>query len=85
MNEKEKAMCALQRLSFALVESSLFLDSHPTDKSALEYYGKMKKEYTDALEMYTANYGPVTLLGADCEKGWEWVEAPWPWESEVKG
>ena len=36
MNERQRLMCELQRASFALVETVLFLDSHPCDAGALE-------------------------------------------------
>ncbi len=83
MSEKEKAMCALQRTSFALVETVLFLNGHPCDTDALEYYKKIKEKYDEAVKEYEEHVGPVTVLGVKCEKGWTWVETPWPWEMEA--
>ena len=83
MNEREKGMCALQRTSFALVETVLFLDGHPCDTDALEYYRKMKEKYDEALKDYEENFGPISVHGVNCEKGWTWVETPWPWEMEA--
>ena len=40
----------LHALSFALVETALYLDGHPKDKRALEYYEKVSKEYKAELK-----------------------------------
>ena len=83
MSEKEKSMCAVRRTSFALVETVLYLDGHPYDTDALEYYKNIKEKYDEAVKCYEENYGPITVLGVNCEKGWTWVETPWPWEMEA--
>ena len=42
MNSRKNNM--LHALSFALVETVLYLDGHPNDRRALEYYEKIKSE-----------------------------------------
>jgi len=83
MNERQKLMCELQRTSFALVETVLFLDGHPCEEKALEYYCETREKYEKVLKNYEECYGPISVLGVDSEKGWTWVETPWPWEMEA--
>ena len=83
MNERQKLTHCVQTSSFALVETVLYLDGHPCDKSALEYYGKVKSKYDEAKADYEEHYGPLTVLGVSCENSWSWVETPWPWELEA--
>lgn len=79
--EKHKALRNLQIASFAVNEAALYLDGHPTNKTALEYYGKAVKNYKTLMEKYEATYGPLTLYSG---KGpsWTWIQGPWPWQNE---
>ena len=44
MTEREKLMKQLQMYHFAAIDAGLFLDTHPNDKEALNYFNKVKKE-----------------------------------------
>lgn len=84
MNLRKNNM--LHALSFALVETVLYLDGHPNDRRAIEYYEKIKSEYRKALEEYERENGPVTA-GSDTavENGkWRWSTEPWPWQNDKK-
>ena len=83
MNERQNLMCEIQRMSFALVETVLFLDGHPHDEKALKYYCETKEKYEEILGKYEECYGPISLSGVKAEKSWSWVETPWPWEMEA--
>ena len=37
-------------LGFALLETALFLDTHPDNREALEYYCQIKHRYAQAVE-----------------------------------
>lgn len=65
---------------FALDDAILFLDTHPEDPDALAYYREIRDAYQAAYQEYEAQIGPLQLAGADPEKGWTWLDAPWPWE-----
>ncbi len=82
MNKKEKLMSEIRALSFALVETNLYLDSYPEDKEALAYFRRVREELAMKTEAYERAYGPLTVMGTNAAKSWEWVETPWPWESE---
>lgn len=70
----------IDMVSFAVVDMTLYLDSHPCDEEARNYF----KHYLDlrktALCAYAEKYGPLTVDTADGENGWLWSELPLPWE-----
>ena len=81
---REKLLKKIQALCFTLYELNLYLDSHPTCKSALAYYKKVKCELSELQKQYEEAFGPITA-GADIDASsdtWSWVENPWPWENE---
>ena len=43
MNEQRKLMRQIQVFSFAVYEAALYLDGHPCDKRAIEYYNEDRK------------------------------------------
>jgi spore coat protein JB len=83
VDERRKFLKQIQAADFTLYDLSLYLDTHPTDAMALNYF----KEYNDysklLKEAYVSAYGP--LQHSDFQGGdwWNWVDKPWPWEKEV--
>ena len=82
MTDKTKALMRVQTYGFALDEAILFLDNHPENPDAMEYYKKVQKEYDNAVEMYTSRFGPLQAKQVRTHSGWSWVEGCMPWESE---
>lgn len=81
---EEKALLRkLQIYGFALYDTVLYLDSHPEDNGALDYYDKMSAAYKQAKLQYEESFGPLTINGVDTDNGWSWTKAPWPWEYEA--
>lgn len=78
--DREKLLQYINEVSFALDDVILFLDTHPCDPEALEYYEKYKCMRKEALEEYTRCFGPLLNDDADVENKWTWVMTPWPWE-----
>ena len=56
---------------FAVVDANLYLDTHPCDAAAIDYYNQMLAAYKSAAAAYEAN--------KDTDY-WSWVNDPWPWE-----
>ena len=79
---RDEALRQVQMYDFALTDTGLFLDTHPTNRAALAFYGATRKMYIDAVEAFEEQFGPLTAEDTDVEKGWAWVETPWPWEME---
>lgn len=79
---KAEAMKAVQESSFVLTELTEYLDTHPGCAGGLAAYQQANAAYNAAAAAYTAQYGPLTVSDAGSDCSWQWVEAPWPWETE---
>ena len=82
-NEKQIMLKKIQAADFALDDIGLLLDTHPTDKSALETFSKYQKIYQILVKEYEEKYGALMSDRVDTSKGWTWIENPWPWEMEA--
>ncbi len=80
---REMLMRKIQEAGFALVDLNLFLDSHPDNRLALDYFQDVQKLYSELQADYELMYGPLTAFDTNTEQGWAWVNAPWPWELEA--
>ncbi|WMJ82512.1 spore coat protein CotJB [Oscillospiraceae bacterium LTW-04] len=82
-NNKSQAKQQLAHYCFALHEAVLYLDTHPNDQNALEYYRRKQQQLIQASENYQKVVGPIRSCMVDTNSGsWQWVETPWPWEIE---
>ncbi len=80
MTERKKALMRVQTYGFALDEAVLFLDTHPNDITALNYYHETLKNYNAAVDYYTKNYGPLQTTDVKTRDGWSWAKDCMPWE-----
>ena len=68
-------------VSFSAHEANLYLDTHPSDPAALQYFQEYTQLRKQALQDYAAMYGPLTVDLAIGSRGkWDWIQQPWPWE-----
>lgn len=82
-HEKQKLMRQVQMADFALVEANLYLNTHPDDRDAMEYFAEKAKQAKRTREEYTVLYGPITVVDSMGMDSWTWAETPWPWEMEA--
>ena len=82
--DKEQMMCQINEVSFAINDILLFLDTHPHDQEAMEFYRKYARMRHDLLKEYAKYFGPLTVDTAyeSDESKWQWVLQPWPWENQ---
>lgn len=91
-NHNQNCNCGMERknlkryidlVSFAALDCAMFLDTHPSNSEALEYFEYYKDARKQALKEYGCRFSPLTLdtvpKGADF---WAWANEPWPWEME---
>lgn len=79
-NEKQKLLRRLQAARFAVIDVSLYLDSHPTCQEGLKYF-REKRELSEKLtKEYEEAYGPLTATASCAEERWDWVCTAFPWE-----
>ncbi|MBC5581169.1 spore coat protein CotJB [Anaerofilum sp. BX8] len=83
MNEANSLFDSIVKVSFAMDEIRLFLDTHPQDEEALSAYDKLRGQREALVRRYTESCGPINFYdaGGSCE--WNWVQQPWPWEKEA--
>ena len=69
-------------VSFAVDDVKLFLDTHPDDSNALEYFHEYCNLRNQALHEYAKYYGPLTVdtTVETCTDRWNWINEPWPWQ-----
>ena len=70
----------LNSISLSLYDTVLFLDTHPDNQQALEYYEKLKMLRSQAAKEYNMRFGPLTSNDVTSRNYWSWVNDPWPWE-----
>ena len=74
----------IYELGFAMDDVVLYLDTHPADQEALQYYQEVKRLRDEAVSYYEASYGPLFYGDVDVNtQGWSWINDPWPWEAGV--
>ena len=94
MNEKRRLMQVIYETGFALDDAALYLDTHPCDPEAVQFYETTRNFYQKAVSDYTSQFGPLShenarfpASGCGCREGnaegtgcWNWIQEPWPWE-----
>ncbi len=70
----------INMVSFAVVDITEYLDSHPRDVEALKFFNHYADLRRSALRAYSEKYGPLTIDTANPDEYWAWAKLPWPWE-----
>lgn len=84
MNAKHELKKKIYSLDFAIHELVLFLDTHPTNRKALELLNEYRIKRKECIELYEQKYGPYIATSCDVAANgcWQWLEGPWPWENK---
>lgn len=72
--------CDLYAVTLALIDANLYLDTHPNDREALEYYMNTKALEEKLREDLVCRGCSITASDQNNVCKWNWVEGPWPWE-----
>ena len=80
MDREQKILLKeIMEISFVLIETSLYLDTHPNDQRAINLHNNYSQKYSELISIYEAKYGLFTNTGVSgCP--WTYVNGPWPWE-----
>ncbi|WP_230986524.1 spore coat protein CotJB [Cohnella fermenti] len=71
----------LQIVDFALVELTLYLDTHPADMQAIQQFNQLAQRRGQLAHAFEMQYGPLLQYGHSFTKyPWQWIETPWPWQ-----
>ena len=77
---REMMLKQVNETGFAVVDSNLYLDTHPCDPSILAEYRKYERMAQMLREEYEQKCGPLRPSDQFGDGRWEWVDAPWPWD-----
>ncbi len=83
-NEMSKAalLHEISKVDFAVVEMTMYLDTHPHEKEAIAYLKHYLKLKNQLEKEYSYKFEPLSVSLA-CESDdscWQWALAPMPWE-----
>ena len=82
--ERAELLRQVQMHQFAMHDLALYLDTHPTDETALEHFMQHKALCEQASEVYAARFGALKMEQVQMEDGWAaWSNTPWPWDREA--
>jgi spore coat protein JB len=71
----------LQKVDFALVELSLYLDTHPAEMQAVQQFNQLVQQRQQLANAFEMKYGPLLQFGRSYSRfPWHWVDSPWPWQ-----
>lgn len=73
----------IDEASFAMDDAALFLDTHPQDRNALNYYHYVTAMRRNAVKAYEDQFGPLMIERVNSKDRWTWETEHWPWEREV--
>jgi spore coat protein JB len=69
----------IQAVDFAVYELSLFLDTHPNERRALEDHNKLAQRSSELKSTYEERFGPLRLTSVS-RYPYQYINNPWPWE-----
>ena len=81
-SERAKRLRDIQNYNFTAYDLALYLNTHPTDKKALEMHGEIVKKLDQATKEFEKDFGPLTHTANASTDTWNWMEDPWPWEAQ---
>ena len=83
MTDRQKLLWRVSMAGFAIDDVKLFLDTHPCDRAALEFYEKFRDTKKQLEKEYTAQFETLRADAVPVSDRWTWVDNPWPWEWEA--
>lgn len=79
-NDRSRMLKDISIISFVVVELTLYLDTHPHDKEAMEYFNHYARLEKQLKQDFADKYYPLNATLSNDTKEWSWALAPMPWE-----
>jgi spore coat protein JB len=80
MNEKQMLYKQIRGIQFSMYDLRLYLDTHPTDATAIALFNKYKMKNDTLVAEFERLYGPFNTNYDTSDNMWQWIKDPWPWE-----
>ena len=79
--EKTKQMMKkIQEFDFAIVDLTMYLDTHNEDTRAINRLQDLIVQRNDLREEYVKLVGPLRASDVSASDEWQWAEQDFPWE-----
>ena len=78
--EQAQLLQNINIVSFVLVDMVEYLDTHPNDRNAIDYFNHYSRIKNELSQEYSMKYGPLTLSTVETNSDeWKWAlqEPPW--------
>ena len=82
MGNKEQLLRDIGIVGFVVIDLGLYLDTHPMDRNAIEYFNHYSRIKRQMEKEFSAKYYPLRQDLAESNNEWRWGAAPLPWEGE---
>ncbi len=80
---KDGLLQEIMEHDFLVIDLQLFLDTHPTDKSAIERFNSAVEQSRKLHSEYAKKYGPLSRADeSNSGEHYSWVTPVWPWQNE---
>ena len=81
MSDRQTLLRRIAALDFAVVELTLYMDTHPFDLEVNEKINSYKRKSKILKDEYTQRFGPLSSSSKEKNR-WGWISDPWPWNTE---
>lgn len=78
-DECTQLLHTLMMTQFAIIETALYLNTHPGDQRALAQHKLLSDQFRKLVDEYESQCSPLTIYGRT-GKYWNYINSPWPWE-----
>jgi len=82
MNKME-LLKEIMAVDFTIIDLSLYLNTHPTDKEAVAKHNSFVAQSCMLKDQYEKHFGMLTATNSCSPYPWQWIDEPWPWEYEA--
>ena len=83
MQSQSQLMQSIYETGLSLDDTILYLDTHPNDMAAMDYYRKLRDAYHEQTIQYSRQYGPLYASKVFNCNNFCWATNPMPWEREA--
>ena len=70
----------IRELQFSVLETNLYLNTHPEDMNVLNLHNSLARDLCDLMLEYQRKYGLLKANFPGADYPWQWIEEPWPWQ-----
>jgi len=84
--ERFELLHKLSAVDFTAFDLRLYLNTHPHDKEALKLFNAAVKESQKLHHEFESCFGRLTASGGEPYTDYfDWIDNPWPWDTEFNG